>query len=161
MQACWFGCMPKSVNVPILSLRADMNLLSDCENGLNRNIHNCHTLGTEVKWQHLKSIGDEETRETNVVKDAKEPNKSDLGISRRRVGEYNLSIRCYSFRRFVDGTNNSPHGKRTNHTCNGSQKERSSSNLVNHESGSDSNGEVHYCLSSGELFDSTLAVTLA
>lgn len=51
----------------------------NCENGLDRDVHDHHTLGAEVERQDLEGIGNEQPRETNGVEDTKDPDKDNLG----------------------------------------------------------------------------------
>lgn len=48
------------------------------KDGLNSDIHDHHTLGTEVERQDFERVGDKETRESNGVEDAEDPDEDNL-----------------------------------------------------------------------------------
>jgi hypothetical protein len=75
------------------------------ENGLNGDVHNHHALGSEVERQDFQGVGDQETRETNGVKDTKDPNEDDLADT----------IALGSIVRFVLASQGGPNGEGNNH----------------------------------------------
>ena len=76
------------------------------ENGLNRNVHDHHTLGTQLERQDFEGIGDKKTRETNGVEDAKDPDKDNLADTEALLPTG----------RFISAGQGSPNGEGNNHT---------------------------------------------
>ena len=76
------------------------------QDGLDCDVHDHDTLGTEMERQDFQGIGDKETRETNGVEDTKDPDKDNLAdtIAFRRIV------------RFVFAGQGSPNGEGNNHS---------------------------------------------
>jgi hypothetical protein len=75
------------------------------EDGLNGDVHNHNTLGAEVEGQDLEGIGNEETRETNGVEDAEDPDEDNLTDTKT----FGAVVR------FVLAGQGSPNGEGDNH----------------------------------------------
>ncbi|KAI6757422.1 hypothetical protein HG531_003247 [Fusarium graminearum] len=69
-----------------------VGLVSNGEDGLDGDVHDHHTLGTEMEGKDLKGVGDEETRETNVVEDTEDPDSGDLSIASAFVRQASGSV---------------------------------------------------------------------
>lgn len=128
-----------------------VDLLSNGKNGLHGNVHNRHALGTKMERKNLEGVGDEKTRETNVVEDTEEPHEGDLAQTSSLVGIGGLAICASDSRVLVDGTNDGPNNKRTDHTTDGSKEQRSTTDLVDKKSSSDGERKIDNLLSSREL----------
>lgn len=124
---------------------------------MDGDVHDHHTLGTEMEGKNFESIGDEQTRETNVVEDAEEPNKGNLRVSGTGIGVHHPTLwlgrsrRSWDLRVFVDGTSDGPKNERTHHTGDGSQEEGTAAHLVDKKSSTDGETEIDNRLASGEL----------
>lgn len=116
-------------------------VLANGENSLDGNVHNHHALSTEMEGQDLESVGNEETRETNVVEDTEDPDEDKLGISRAGVGSVGV---------LVDGTSDGPADESTDHTEDGGQEEGTTTELVDGESGSDGDDQIEDGLAGGD-----------
>ena len=75
------------------------------EDGLNRDVHDHHTLGAEVERQDFEGIGNKQPRETNGVEDTKDPDKDNL----RNTKAFRLVMA------FVFAGHGSPDCERNNH----------------------------------------------
>lgn len=141
-----------------------VGLVSNGEDGLDSNVHDHHTLSTEVEWENLKGVGDEQTRETNIVEAAEDPNSSDLSIASALVGVCNTTIwsicsgRSCVFRVLVDTTGDSPEDETEDHTRDGSKEERTTSDLVDGKSSTDGDGKIKNGLAGGELEENDMSV---
>lgn len=62
-----------------------VGLVAESKNSLDGNVHDHHTLGTKLEGKDFESIGDEQSRESHVVKGAEEPDKHKLRVARTRV----------------------------------------------------------------------------
>lgn len=110
-----------------------------------------------MEGKDLEGVGNKETGETDVVKDAKEPNKDDLSVAGAGVCVLHTTVRLLvswgggDARVLVDGTDNGPAGKGGHHAGDGYEEERTTTELVDAECGSDGNGEIENSPSSREL----------
>ena len=57
------------------------NILGDGQYGLHSDVHDHHTLGAQMEGQDLERVGDQQAREANVVKHAKDPDEDELGVA--------------------------------------------------------------------------------
>jgi hypothetical protein len=58
-----------------------VSLTADSEDGLDGDVHDHKTLGTECVGQNLKSVGDKQTRPSKGIAHTKEPHKRNLCVS--------------------------------------------------------------------------------
>lgn len=130
-------------------------VLANGEDSLDGNVHDHHALSTEVERQNLKSVGNEETGETNGVEDTEEPDEGQLGIAGTLVGDLdtvgellrdgNLDLRV-----LVDGTGDGPEGEGGDHAAGGGEEERATTEAINAEGSSNRDGEIEDGLASGQ-----------
>lgn len=59
-----------------------VRLAGNGEDGLHGDVHDHETLGTKMERQDLEGIGDEQTRETDGVEDAEDPDEDNLANSK-------------------------------------------------------------------------------
>lgn len=85
----------------------EKHILAERKNSLHGNVHDHHSLCTEMEWQDLQSVGDQKARETDVVEDAKQPDENQLSIARVLVSLMGV---------LVDGTSDSPQDEREDHS---------------------------------------------
>jgi len=97
------------------------NILSKRQHSLHGDIHNHHALGSEMERQNLQPIRNQQARESDVVKDSKDPDKHQLRIPRR-------DIRL--IRVLVNRTRGSPARKRNHHARRRDQEHRPSSKPI-------------------------------
>ena len=122
--------------------RKKVSLVAESEDGLDGDVENHHALGPESKRKNFEGIGNEQAREADIVENTEEPDEHDLRIAGSLVG---LS------RVLVDGSDNGPADERCNHAANGGKEERSATNFIDGQGGTDGNCEIHDCLASREL----------
>ena len=84
-----------------------VGLGADGQGGLDGDVHDHDTLGTEMEGQDLKGIGDKETRETNVVEDTENPDEDDLADT----------VAGLSAGLVVHSGHDGPDSEGKNHTC--------------------------------------------
>lgn len=134
-----------------------VDVLSNSKNSLYGNVHDGHTLGTEMEGQNLKRVGDKEAGETNVVEDAEEPDKDDLGVTGGCVSVFGSAAgRVGSWGRWdtrvlVDGTNDSPADEGDDHAGNGCEEEWATTDFVDGEGGADGDDEIENGFAGGQL----------
>lgn len=87
-----------------------VGLVTQGKNGLDGEVHDHHTLGTELEGEDLEGVGDQQTGETNVVEDAEDPDKDNLRVARAAVGLAGI---------FIDGTGDGPAHEGADHACDG------------------------------------------
>ena len=85
-----FGCV--LVSIYGIGFRPGINELGEGEDGLHSDVHDHHTLSTEMERQDLESIGDQETGKANVVEDSKEPDEDELGVTGTRVQQIGVLV---------------------------------------------------------------------
>ena len=139
----------------ILSMRK-LDLLSEGKDGLHGDVHDHHTLSAKVEGKNLKSVGNEETGETDGVEDTKEPDEGKLGISSALVGGLNtlgviVGHGDADLRVLVDGTGDGPEGERSDHTGGSEEEKRATAESVDHEGGGDGDGQIKDGLAGSEL----------
>ena len=83
-----------------------VGLVAEREEGLQRDVHDHHALGTEAERENFERVRDEKTREANVVADTKAPDEDELSVTGPRV--------CLA-RVLVHGTGDGPANERGNH----------------------------------------------
>jgi hypothetical protein len=144
--------IPKSVEeheVPVVGEVVPcklVGLVTDSKDGLNGNVHDHHTLGTEMEGKNLEGVGDEKAGETNVVEDTEDPNSGDLSIAGACVGVRDTTVRVIFsggssvFRVLVDTTSDGPEEETENHTRDSSKEERATSDLVDSKGSTDGDG---------------------
>lgn len=102
----WFDCfVDVSFHRLVSQNGAEWHLRAESKDGLDGDVHNHHTLGTEVEGQDLESITDEQTRETDIVEDTEDPDEDDLGIAKSGLG--GIAV--------VHGGHDGPEGKGDGH----------------------------------------------
>lgn len=127
-----------------------VGLVGNSQDSLHNNIHNHHTLGAKMEGENLEGVTDKETRETNVVKDTKDPDKGNLCIARARVSICDLAFGVSHGRVLVDCTDDGPQSKRGHHSRDGDQEERTTTEFVNSKSSTDRDGKIQNGLASRE-----------
>lgn len=137
--------------------RLGYDILSNGKDGLNSDVHDHHTLGTEVERKNLKSVGNEQAGETDIVEDAEEPDESNLGIASTSVGVSDTTIRLLLGGRslklgvLVNAPGEGPEDESEDHTRDGSEEKRTTSDLVDSEGSTNGDGQIEDGLSSREL----------
>jgi hypothetical protein len=63
-----------------------VGLTTDSENGLNSDVHDHETFGTEGIGQDFESIGNKQTRPSERVEDTEDPDEWNLSVTSCRVG---------------------------------------------------------------------------
>ncbi len=94
--------------------RGECNILSESEDGLDGDVHDHHTLGTEVEGEHLEGVGDQEAGVADIVEDTEDPDEDELGVAGAGVGLTRV---------LVDGTGDGPADEGSNHTEGGGQEQ--------------------------------------
>ncbi len=92
---------------------AGRNVLGDGQYGLHGDVHNHHALGAQMEGQDLECVGDQQAREANVVKDAKDPDEDELGVA-------GLDIELVAV--LEDGARDGPAHERHDHADHGDQE---------------------------------------
>jgi len=121
-----------------------VGLVAEGENGLDDNVHDGHTLSTELERQDLEGVGDEQTGETNIVEDAEEPDEGDLRVAGSHVRLARV---------LVDGTNDGPDEERGAHASGGDQEQGATAEVVDGHGSTDGHDQVEDGLASGELIN--------
>jgi len=106
-----------------------VGLISENESGLDSQVHDHQSLGTELVWQDLKSVGDKETRPGERVEDTEHPYEDDLRISRTLDVLLTTGLESSS----GDG----PGQEHEEHACGGNQEQWATSNTINKECAED------------------------
>ncbi len=83
-----------------------VGLAAESQGGLDGDVHDHDTLGTEMEGQDLEGIRDKETGETDIVEDTENPDEDDLCDT-----EAGLSVGLV-----VHGGHDGPDGESKNHT---------------------------------------------
>lgn len=110
-----------------------------------------------MEGKNLKSVGDEQTRESNAIEDTEEPDEGNLGVAGRGVGVLDATLRVLgggrggNTRVLVDGAGDGPHGERQDHTAGRCQEQRATTKLVDEESSGDGGGQIEDSLAGSEL----------
>lgn len=86
-----------------------------------------------MEGEDLKSVGDQETRETNAVEGTKDPDEDDLCVTSAGVGLARV---------LVDGSGDGPASKRADHTEHGNEEQRATSKPVNVQGGGDGDNQI-------------------
>ena len=137
-----------------------VGLGADSQGGLDGDVHDHDTLGTEMEGEDLQGIGNKETGETDVVEDTENPDEDDLADT---VAGLSAGI-------VVHGGHDGPEGESNNHTyinrltsvpclsytraaltSDGSQEEGATSHAVDHEGGTDGAGQIQDSLAGRDL----------
>lgn len=100
---------------------------------MDGDVHNHHALGAQVEGEHLEGVGDEQAREANVVKDAKQPDEAKLDVAPHHVGLVRV---------FEHGAADGPAGHRDDHAARRHEKQRATSESVDVEGGRDGDNQV-------------------
>jgi hypothetical protein len=111
------------------------------EDGLDGDVHDHDTLGTELEGQDFERIGDEQTRETDRVEDTEDPDEDDLANA--------VALRTAV--RFVLAGQGSPNGEGNDHARDGEQEEWASSEFVDDEGGDDGDDQAECGVAESEL----------
>lgn len=132
------------------------NLLSESQDGLDGDVHDHHTLGTEMEGENLQGVADEKSRETNAVEDTEDPDEGKLGVSSTGVGVLNtvcilIGDGDLDLGVLVDGGGDCPADEGRNHTASRNQEKRAATELVNAEGGSNGRSEIENGFSGGQL----------
>jgi hypothetical protein len=122
-------------------MRSKGYVLSNGQDGLDGDVHDHHTLGAKMEGENFESVGDEETRETNVVEDAEDPDEDELGVSGPGVGLVRV---------LVDGTGDGPAHESEDHAEDGGQEERATAELVDAQGSGNGDGEIENGLAGGD-----------
>lgn len=134
-----------------------MYLLAESEDGLDSDVHDHHALGTEMEGKNFEGIGDKQTGETNIVEDAKEPNKGNLCVSGASIRVPNTAVGLIRGRGgwdlgvFVDGTSDGPKNECAHHTSHGGQEEGTTANLVDKKGSTNGETKINDSFAGGEL----------
>jgi hypothetical protein len=102
------------------------------EDGLDSDVHDHDTLGTQVVGEDFEGIRDQETGETNGVEDAEDPDEDDLADT----------VTLLFAAGFVLTSQGSPDGEGDNHTSHGGEEERASSEFVDSERSGDGDNQA-------------------
>lgn len=158
-----FAEVPEGVEeheVPVVGHVVPCNLVglvTNGEDGLDRDIHDHHALSTEMEGKDLKGVSDEQARPTDIVEDTENPDSSDLSKASALVGVCDTTIRhilggwsCV-LRVLIDTTGDGPEYETENHTSDGEKEERTTSDLINGKSSTNGDGQIENGLSSREL----------
>lgn len=119
----WVGVAGTDQSVRQCQLGERDCLLSKDQGGLDSQVHNHDTLGTESVGQNLERISDQQSRPGDGVEDREQPHEDNLGITR---GLDILSL-------FINRGSYSPCKEHENHARGGNKEERSTSNSVHKE----------------------------
>lgn len=109
------------------------------ESGLDGDVHDHETLGTQSVGENLDGVADEETRPGERVHDSEEPDEEDHGL----VGTRSALL-------VPEGRGDGPEDEGTEHATGGSQESRATAELVDEESHGDGDDEGKAGLTSGE-----------
>lgn len=121
----------------------EWDLLSENKSSLDSQVHDHQSLGTELVWQDLKSVGDKETRPGERVEYTEHPDEDDLRISRTLDILLTTGLKSSS----GDG----PGQEHEEHACSSNQKQWATSNAVNKECAEDGDDKTEKGLASIEL----------
>lgn len=119
----WVGIAGTDRSVRQCQLGGRGCLLSKDQGGLDSQVHNHDTLGTQSVGQNLERIGNQESRPRNSVEDREQPNEDDLGITR---GLDILSL-------FIHRGSDCPRKEHEDHARGGNKEERSTPDSVDKE----------------------------
>jgi len=109
-----------------------VGLVTDGQDGLDGQVHDHETLGTETEWQDLDGVGDEETRPGDGVEDTEDPDDWDLDVTGSLVG---------GTRVLVDGRGDGPEDEHDDHTGGTDEEEWATTSPVNQSGRGDGNDE--------------------
>jgi len=120
-----------------------VGVVTEHQGGLDGQVHDHDSLGSELVWENLESVGDEETGPGERVENTEEPDEDNLRVSGGLgVGAVGLLIlRC------DDG----PGHEHGNHTSSRGQEEWSTSDTINEESAADRDNQRQHGLSTVKL----------
>ena len=124
-----------------------IGLGAEGEGGLDSDVHDHDALGAEMEGQNLEGVGDEQTREANVVEDAEDPDEEDL----RDAEAVGVVVAV------VHGGHDGPEREGDDHARDGSQEERAATNLVDEEGGVDGARKIENGLAGRDLWETKSA----
>jgi hypothetical protein len=110
------------------------------KSGLDTDVENHETLGSQLVWEDFNGVADKETRPGKRVKDTEQPDEEHHG----NVGSWGVEL-------VIESRGQSPEDEGTEHTTSGNEEERSSTNLVNEKSHGDTDDEGEESLANREL----------
>lgn len=84
-----------------------LDLLSESQDGLDCQVHDCHSLSTEVIGENLERVGNQQTGETDIVEDTEDPDKDDLSDAKSH-GSFLV----------IHSSHDGPQSERQSHSCN-------------------------------------------
>lgn len=123
--------------------RDGVGVVPEHQSCLNGQVHDHDSLGSELVWEDLEGVRDEETRPSERVEDAEEPDEDDLRIS-CGLGVLSTSLLVL---RGDDG----PGQEHGNHTGSRGQEEWATSDTFDEESTADGDDERKHGLSTVKL----------
>jgi len=110
---------------------------------LNSQVHDHEPLSSQLVWENLERVGDEETRPGERVEYTEQPDEGNLRISRRLHG---CLVALLKF-----GCSDTPSQEHQAHSRGGCEEKWSSPDAVNEESTADTDNQTEQCLASVEL----------
>ena len=120
-----------------------VGVVSEHQGGLDSQVHDHDSLGSELVWENLKSVGNEKTGPGERVEDTEEPDENDLRVSGSLgVGAVGL---------LVLGCDDGPGHEHGNHTGSRGQEQWSTSDTINEESAADRYNQRQHGLSTIKL----------
>jgi hypothetical protein len=120
---------------------AQVGLIAEGKEGLHGDEHDGHALGAKFEGKDFKSVADKETREANVVENAKSPDEDELSEASYLIGLARVLVR---------GSSDGPAGERCHHTKDGDKEERATTKVVDLTGGGNGNNDIENGLSGCE-----------
>ena len=118
-----------------------IGLVTDGENGLDGDVHDHETLGTEAEGQDLQRVGNEQTGPGDGVEDSEDPDDGDLHVAGGFVGVARV---------LVHGGCDGPDGEHDHHTGSTDEEEAATTGRVDESGGGDGGDEGDGCLTDVE-----------